>query len=694
MIRSLVVAATLAATLAGLGARAGAEPAVDVADLPPLPPAQDDATRAATVLAATSVEEDVVVGAAKREQSLGNVASAVTVISADRIKRFGYRTVSEAIAAVAGVFVQDNRLTQQVGIRGLQIEGGFNSRILILVDGATINEQWGGFAGVGFDGIVSIDDISRIEVIRGPVGALYGTTAFFGIINIVTRGAGEGTRAWGKLGVHSLQGPIATAGFATGGVHKQLRGSVFAMTRLGETLDVPDIGNGLKGDGARTLIASLVGSYNGAFAQVRAARSIRDSPFAPYDSDPGIVPPYTLTNTQLLVEGGYTREVSKRLVVAARGYSNLYKYDDVIRADGSANFIDVGQASTFGAEVRGRYALDAAGKFGVTAGGEANYNRTESRAFFVDDTGNAIVVPLDFSIQGAYTEVDGQPTKWLGFTGGVRFDNNSVIDNRLTPRGALFLQKPEKYGLKLLASSGFRNPTAFEGFFADGVDFSANTKIRSETVRAYEVVLWARPIAGMSLRLSGFAWDARDVVEQRPDPEDEALLQFQNVGRYVTQGLEVEGSYRNADGWYGFGGLTAARIGTEVDEGSGPELAFGGVVNSPSVSAVGGISTPRIGKLAHLSTEVVYLGPRGTRPQPDGSISTRSPAWLGWNATVYVPAYRRFDVTAGVRNILGTRDLLPAPGDYDRFPNPMTTIVVPRVPGEGREVYVKIGYSY
>jgi len=168
--------------------------AVDVADLPPLPAAGEEPSASAIVLAASEASEDVVVGAAKREQSLGNVASAVTVVSGDRIRRFGYRTVGEAVAGVAGVYLDDNRLVQTVGIRGLNVLGDFNTRILVLVDGATVNEAWGSFAGVGFDTFISIEDVARIEVIRGPVSSLYGANAFFGIINIVTRGASETPR--------------------------------------------------------------------------------------------------------------------------------------------------------------------------------------------------------------------------------------------------------------------------------------------------------------------------------------------------------------------------------------------------------------------------------------------------------------------------------------------------------------------
>jgi len=685
---------TLAVVLASLVAVDDARadgPGVDVADLPPLPATEDEVSSSATLLAATSAEEDVVVGAAKREQTLGNVASAVTVVSADRIRRFGYRTVAEAIAGVAGVYIQDTRLTQQVGIRGVQIPGGFNSRILVLVDGATLNEAWGAFAGVGYDGLVSIDDIARIEVIRGPVGAVYGTNAFFAIINIVTRGAAEGQRAWGRVAVNSINGLVTTAGFAAGSVDKQVRGSLLVMDRFGETLQVDEISaDPLSADGARTLIGGVVGSYGGSFAQLRAYRARRDSPFAPYDSDPAADPAYALYNTQVLLEGGHSRELSKRLSGSVRGYGTAYRFFDEITYEADDPFVDYGDVLTLGAEVRGRYEL-IVDKLGVTAGIEANYNKTESRSYTVGMEADGAKIPLDFNTEGVYSEVDGQPLPWLGFTGGVRFDRNSVIESRLSPRGALFLAEPEKYGLKLLYAEGFRNPSAFEGYFEDGIDFSDNTEIRSETIRSFEAVLWGRPVTGLSTRLSAFYWDARDVVEQRPDPDDPTLLQFQNVGRYVTRGLEVEATYRTSEGWYAFGGGAFAQVGSGE---TGSDVVFGDVVNAPKLTATAGVSTPKLFHYAHVSAEAQFISLRRTRPDDDGNASPSSPAWTGINLTVYVPNLRGFDLTAGVRNLIGTRDLQPAVGDYDRFPDPATTILVPRLPAEGREVYVKVGYTY
>ncbi|HEY5921280.1 MAG TPA: TonB-dependent receptor [Kofleriaceae bacterium] len=680
---------------------AAAQPAaVDVSDLPPLPPASEEQSSSASVLAASSAEEDIVVGAAKREQSLGNVASAVTVVSGDRLRRFGYRTVGEALSAVAGVYLADSRLSYNLGIRGLNIPGDFNTRILVLIDGASVNEAWGSFAGVGFESLVSLDDIARIELIRGPVSSVYGANAFFGIVNIVTRNAAETPRAWGRVGIHSINGAITSAGFASGNVNEQIRGSVSFMNRIGETHDLIDVGNNLGGDGARSYIASVVGVYHGTFAQVRAYHYYRDAPFAPYLSDPMADRPFRQYDSQVLVEGGHTRDLTKRLSITGRGYANAYRYsDDIVQVAPMPRFLDIGDGFAFGAELRGRYEVIAPNVLGITAGTEATYVITESRAYEEGDedcapAGGAACVPQNFNIQGVYTEIDAQPTEWLGFTGGLRFDRNSVIDSQLSPRAALFVAKPEQYGLKLLYAQGFRNPSAFEAFFFDNTSFSQPEDLGAETIRSFEAVAWAKPVGGLSTRLSGFYWNAQDVVEQLPDPDNPNLLQFQNAAQFVTMGVEAEASYRTTSGWYGFAGATYARVGAAADAMS--DVVYGDVANAPELVGSLGASTPLIYERAHLSAELLYVGERPTRPDTDtGDPLEPAREWLGINATVYVPSLRGFDITAGVRNLLGRRMQIVAPGDFDRYDEAtMTTTTVPLIPGEGREIYVKVGYNY
>lgn len=672
---------------AGADAEAGADaPRVDVDDLPPLPEERGESGRTRlAVVAATSFEEDVVVGAAKREQSLGNVASAVTVISGERIRRMGYRTVAEALRSVAGVHVDDDHLYDRVGVRGLQVLGDFNTRLLLLVDGATVNEPWNQFTGFGWDAPFTIDDIARIEVIRGPVSSVYGTNAFFGIINVVTRGAAESPRAWGRVTGGSFGGSAAT-GFAAGDVDRQVRGSVAALGRLGEELTVPELGGeAIDADGARALAASLVGAYDGAFGQVRFYRRVREMPFAPYETVIGSRG-NTTADTLVMAEGGYTRELGERLTATVRGYGNLYRYRDRLRlaAEDGRGFTDVGDARWFGAELRGRYAVLADDRLGVTAGGEATFAFTRSESGYVaaEAGEEPVAVPTDFDLQGLYAEVDARPTSWLAMTAGVRVDRHSLLDERVSPRAALFASDGDRLGAKLLYAEGFRNPSAYEAFFDDGISFRAG-RPGAETIRSLEAVLWARPRPGLTARVSGFRWAADELIDLELD--DDGFLVYQNAGTLTATGVEVEASYRDADGWLAFGGGSYARVEETVeDEGmSGTRTPFG----SPTWTAAGGLSTPLVARRLHLSTELQVVGPRPTRTGGE----TRT--WIGWNAAVYLPSWRGIDATLGVRNLIGERAEVPAPEDFDR-PNEEPPVTLGALPGEGRELYARLGISY
>lgn len=649
-------------------------PVVDVDDLPPLPPAEDR-SQSATLYAASEAEEDVVVGAAKREQSLGNVASAVTVISGDRLRRFGYRTVAEALRAVAGVHIVDDHLTDRVGIRGLQILGDFNTRILVLVDGATLNEPWGAFAGLGWDIPVAIDDVARIEVIRGPVSSVYGTNAFFGIVNIVTRGAAETPRAWGRITGTTFGAGGLAAGFAAGGVDRQLRGSVVSLLRKGETL--PFDGMNVDADGIEAIGVNLVGAYQGAFAQLRFYHRRRELPFAPFDSVVGDDRTREF-DTLAIAEGGYTRELSRRLTVSGRGYFNVYRFSDFLIQESAPDdpFHDYGDALWFGGELRGRFAI-VGDRLGVTAGGEATAIQTESRSYAESDAeADRVRVPKDWSIQGAYAEADAAPTHWLSATAGIRFDRNSILEDRVSPRAALFVADRDRFGLKLLYAQGFRNPSSFETFFEDGTDFEANPALRAETIQSFEAVAWGRPLPGMSARVSGFYWDADRLVEQEIDPAN-GLLRFVNIGQAKTAGVEAEVSYRDARGWYGFAGGSVQRVRNADDER---------IIGAPAVTGSLGVSTPRLFGLGHLSTELELVGPRTTR---DAAVDADT--FVGWNAAIYLPDVRGLDVTIGARNLLARREQVPSQEDYDRTIPPGDTLV-PTLPGEGLEAFIRIGY--
>ena len=434
-----------------------------------------------------------------------------------------------------------------------------------MIDGVTVNEAWGASAGIGFGNMVSVDDIARIEFIRGPVSSVYGANAFFGIINIVTKGAADSPKAWARTSINSVNGSITAAGFAAGDPKQQIRGSIQIMDRIGDTTTVDGVGDPgmpLKGDESYSFSGSLAGSYNGTFAQVRAYSFRRDNPFAPYNGDPAAAQPYQEDNSQVLAEVGHTTQVNDSFTVTARTYGSIYQFFDHIVQYQMPAFEDYGDASTFGAEVRGRYDV-IKNVLGITAGTEGDYSITQSHSYEVGTAG--VTVPKDFNFEGVYAELDGQPTSWLGFTGGLRYDRNSVIDTRVSPRAALFISNPDKYGLKfLLHAQGFPQPERVRRrSFTTASTFGPADQLHSETIQSFEGVLWAKPVPGLSTRLSAFYWDAKGIVEELPDNDPRyagrGLISFQNVGRIISEGFEGEMSYRNSAGWYGFAGGNYSR---------------------------------------------------------------------------------------------------------------------------------------
>lgn len=128
-----------------------------------------------------------VTSVSKRAQSLRETAAAAFVITQEDIRRSGVRTIPEALRLAPGVEVARIRSNEwAVSIRGFN--GRFANKLLVLIDGRSIYTPF--WAGVQWDvqGTL-VEDIERIEVIRGPGASIWGANAVNGVINIITKTA-------------------------------------------------------------------------------------------------------------------------------------------------------------------------------------------------------------------------------------------------------------------------------------------------------------------------------------------------------------------------------------------------------------------------------------------------------------------------------------------------------------------------
>ena len=132
--------------------------------------------------------DQVVVTATRTEKKVRDVPAAVEVITREEMDKQNIKRVSDALSTVSGVYVRATKgimgSTDSITMRGF----GSQKQILILMDGQPINDGYSG--GVNLSNIPT-ENIDRIEVIKGPASALYGSNAMGGVINIITKDKGK-----------------------------------------------------------------------------------------------------------------------------------------------------------------------------------------------------------------------------------------------------------------------------------------------------------------------------------------------------------------------------------------------------------------------------------------------------------------------------------------------------------------------
>ncbi|MDM7941403.1 MAG: TonB-dependent receptor [Hydrogenophaga sp.] len=155
------------------------------------PTASSDATLRAVVITATS-----------REQPIQDVQASVQVISAKDLEAYAGTSVTEALKLATGVDARANGTSAFVAMRGLISNAG--SPVLILVDGLRRTGKYG-TSGLN---LLSTEDVERIEIVRGPMSALYGADATGGVINVITKAPqpGQVKRGSTRLTLGAVQG--------------------------------------------------------------------------------------------------------------------------------------------------------------------------------------------------------------------------------------------------------------------------------------------------------------------------------------------------------------------------------------------------------------------------------------------------------------------------------------------------------
>ncbi|MES2318934.1 MAG: TonB-dependent receptor [Pseudomonadota bacterium] len=645
-------------------------------------------------------QENLVYSAARYAQTIAETPANVSVISRDDIRRYGYRSVQDALKSLPGVYDATSQWPA-LGVSGVAVPGDFGSRVLYLINGMPIYEPtYGGF----FLEYLDIESIERIEFVKGAGSALYGSGAVLGLVNLITRGAKDapGNSAAVSVASHDSAKVYFSSNGQAAGVSSFVAAS--AAYSGGRDIYLPEMDrpgfnqsrfHGLSSgnDAARTtrLFARL--SRGPAWLQAMLIDGAKRDPLASYGSI--FNARLMLRESQAAVETGFTRELGEGGLLTARAFGfataerGEYPYAHTRRRGVPASYINVSDLASrqLGAELR--YDRFVAPGHHVLAGVELKHIGFTHQVG--DQPGLARAGEFSVNNNDSYMQwaLFAQDEMRLGpgkLFLGARFDSyhgfSDGVSSRLSPRIAYVQEIAPRVTAKLMYGQAYRAPTIYESRYQDGAPQAstiwANGALRPELSRSLEALLIGQAPGGVEWRLSAFLKDLEGTPVQVAMPVSDgvpcalgpdACIQYRNAVRHQEViGGEFDLRMRQGD----HGDLYASLV-LQRGRGEGGALA-----SSPRHQLKAGISRELPWQGANAALEAQYIGAMQGRIDDDISARDSLPSYLvlgavvnaahlgdGWRASLRVDNLldRRYGTVA-------SRELQPlkrVPADGRRF---------------------------
>lgn len=506
------------------------------------------------------VKVETVYGASKYKQKITEAPSSVTIITADEIKKYGYRTLAEILQSVRGFYTTYDRNYNYLGVRGFGRPGDYNSRILLLLDGYRTNDGIYGTASIDRCFYIDVDLIERVEVIRGPGSSIYGSNAFFAVLNVITKKGSDfqGTELSGQIASHdTYEERISYGNKFDNGLEMLFSGSNYdskGQKLYFKEFDDPSTNYGVAKDADKEKFGNLFSKLSYGDFTLESAYVSRDKriPTAAYGTvfnDNRTMTTDTLGFTDLKYEHKFENigEVMGRVYYGFYNYDGDYVYD--LSEDEEPWLVvnkDIGKGEWFGSELRLTNQIFERHKLVWGVEYQNNYRQDQENydvaGVYLDDERNS-------QFWGIYIQDEFKILDNLIFNAGVRYDEYSEFGGTTNPRLALIYNPFKETTLKFLYGKAFRAPSAYESYFNDGDSTQkANTALKPETIETYEMILEQYLGHGLRGSLSAFTNEIKDLISQQVDPAD-GLLVFRNSDKIWAKGVEAELNGRWENGW-------------------------------------------------------------------------------------------------------------------------------------------------
>lgn len=484
------------------------------------------------------------------EESLQTVPSSMTVFTRADLRRLGLQNLSELVNLVPGY--QGSRsdnfaLNQAVSARGRRL-GNAGSEILIMIDGQRLNNDWsGGFSQS--DSLVKLENVERVEFIRGPGSSIYGSNAVMGVINIITGtqrelvvdSGGDGRRH-GSLSWRWQSDLGSLAIYASRAESNGERLNIFepfpdpATPAYVQTRD-PFVANDI-------YLSAELGEFS--LSARLAERDMEQFYVAGYVDNTSNF--YRTDSDSVNV--GWRRELGQGLKLEGHVFNSHKLFE--LQAAASLNPYLIIQGGIDEQELGTQWTLQANyGKAHWLMGWEwrnPELTNTDARLGPPDNRNllRLAQAPEDGRIiNGFFGQYQRPLNDNLALTLGVRHDSYSDFGSHLSPRIGLVQQLGDLDTLKLLYSEAFRAPSRIETSVLNSSGFEQNPNLKPETAQTSELV-WMRILAKGYVAATLFNTQVKDAIVETVTP---TLKRSWGNSQQSVAGIEFEWQKHWSERW-------------------------------------------------------------------------------------------------------------------------------------------------
>lgn len=572
-----------------------------------------------------TIEVADVSGASKFEQKETDAPSSVSIVTAEDIKKYGYRTLAEILQSVRGFYTSNDRSYSYAGVRGFSRPGDYNTRLLLVVDGHRINDGIYNQAYLGTEFPLDVDLIDRVEIIRGPSHSLYGSNAFLGVINVITRSAADldGLELSGEAGsFHSFKerasyGREFTSGAQVllSGTHVSSRGQDLYFKEYDSPLSHQGRADSCDSQEGGSLFATL--KHRGFSLQGLFGSRDKDVPTAPYGSVFNDSRTH-FKDERAYLDLSYRSDFNETTGIMLRTFYDYYSYRGDWLFDADDNPLtntkpytlnrDYTKSEWWGGELEfiKRFLDNHTAVLGTAYTDyfllkQKNYDENPSFSYLDDNRSSNNWAAY---LQDSFSLLENR----ILISAGLRYDYYSTFGGTTNFRTSLIYKPAEQTAVKLNYGRGFRAPNPYELYYSDSNETQkANPDLQPEKIDAYELALehyWKN----YRFSLSGHYYSIRDLISLWTDPAD-GLLVFKNLQEVKSEGaeVEVEGKWSG-----GIEGRISYAWQKSTDEDTGGKLP-----NSPEHIVKSKLYVPVIGPRLAAGLELQYTSscksPQGRR---------------------------------------------------------------------------------